>query len=41
MMYQKPEITVLGEATRVIEGSKQISGENNALRVPAECEFGD
>jgi len=41
MNYEKPEVTVLGDAVRVIEGSKVISGENNALQVPADCEFGD
>ena len=41
MTYEKPEVAVLGEASRLIEGSKSIRGENNTLQVPAECEFGD
>ena len=41
MTYEKPELTQVGDAVRVIEGSKVISGENGALRVPADCEFGD
>ena len=41
MNYEKPELTEIGEASRVIEGSKLISGENGALQVPADCEFGD
>ncbi len=41
MTYEKPEVTELGDASRLIEGSKSIKGENDTLQVPADCEFGD
>lgn len=41
MTYDNPEVMVLGNASQLIEGTKSIQGENEALQVPADCEFGD
>jgi len=39
--YRKPEVTVLGNATAVIQGNKIPSGEPNNTPVPQDVEHCD
>jgi hypothetical protein len=41
MSYQKPEIMELGDAARLIQGSKQVPGEGEAGHTIPDCEFDD
>jgi len=44
MNYSKPELSVLGDAARLIQGSKQSRGDNGSLTekiTVADCELDD
>jgi hypothetical protein len=43
MTYNKPEIAVLGEAPRLIQGGKSIGGDDGSLSNPGttDCELDD
>jgi hypothetical protein len=42
MEYSKPEITMLGEATSLIQGSKSNPGDGGGGHLPAlDCELDD
>jgi hypothetical protein len=44
MTYNKPEVTVLGDAANLIQGSKQQQGDAGSLTVQlriADCELDD
>jgi hypothetical protein len=42
MTYSKPEITSLGDAARLIQGSRQNSGEiSDGLQQVGDCELDD
>jgi len=43
MTYSKPEITVLGDAAHLVQGSKVPAGDAGSLEAPiaADCELED
>jgi len=43
MNYSRPEATLLGDAVRLIQGSKQAAGDNASLEAQLvdDCELND